>query len=100
MNRVGTLGRSSEGEAARAQAARELRRQKVLRAAMSSGLPELPRDRLRFGRFGEVEDTGSGEFYGVIRGEVVEARWSPASAFFLDPDATVVWLEPRRRPRA
>ena len=55
-------------------------------------LPEIPRARLTFGRFGHVEDEG-GEFYRVCRGQLDDPRYSSAVAFYLDVAGVPVYLE-------
>jgi hypothetical protein len=65
---------------------------------MTSGLPEIPRSRLEFSRF-RIEDSATGDFYAIVRGSVTDAKLSPATAFFIDADDEIVWLEHPGGPR-
>jgi hypothetical protein len=80
-------------------AAREReRRERQLREAMASGLPELPRSRLAFGRF-VIEDEATGDFFAPLRGEFFEAKYSAAIAFYIDEDGQPRFLERPPGPR-
>jgi len=78
--------------------ARDDERQRQLRHAMRSGLPELERSRLRFGKR-VVEDERTGPFYSVCRGVVEEAEFSPAAAFYVSAQGDPVYLEPAPGPK-
>ena len=74
------------------------RRQQRLRIAMQSGWAEVPRNRLKFGARGQVENEATGEFYAVYRGEV-DPQACPVIAYYIDEDGSPVFLEPPRGPR-
>ena len=66
-----------------------------LRTAISGPLRELKRSDVTLGRFGMVEHT-DGSTYRIVRGEVVDALFSPAVAYFVNANGDVVFLEPQR----
>jgi hypothetical protein len=63
-----------------------------MRAAMNSGLREIAKRDLRFGRY-DVEHVQTLERFRIERGEVVHALYTPAVAFYVDGEE-VVFLEP------
>jgi hypothetical protein len=63
-----------------------------LRTAMRSGLPELARTNLKFGRHA-VEDETSGDLYRIVRGEVDDPRYTSAVAFFINANGDAAYLE-------
>ena len=67
-------------------------RQRRLREAMRSGLPELERSRLQFGKR-IIEDERTGDFFTVYRGVIAEAKNSPAVAYFVNDEGDPVFLE-------
>jgi hypothetical protein len=63
------------------------------RARAAAGLTELDRDALEFGRFDTV--THDGDRYRIVRGSVVDARYTSAVAFYRTADgADVIFVEP------
>ena len=60
----------------------ELRRRQRLHLAESSSWPRLDLADLDFGRY-YVTHTPSGKRYKLVRGEVVDAQFSPAVAWFI-----------------
>ena len=69
----------------------QVRRDQRLRLAMKSDWPEIPRDRLEFGRY-LVTDTGTNELYSLYHGEV-EAQFTPVAAYFVNDEGDPVFLE-------
>ena len=80
------------GEEDRRRARQEYLAAQRVAIAMRSGLPEIPRGNLTFGRFGHIEDR-SGEFYRRRRGEIEDPKHSSAVAFYLDPGGDPIYLE-------
>jgi hypothetical protein len=68
----------------------ELRKQQLLRIAAS--LPEIPRRELEFGPYGRI--THRDTTYHLVRGEIQDARYSPAVAHYIAADGTPRFLEP------
>ena len=79
----------------RRRAREELRRQQRLHFAESSTWKRLNLADLRFERF-YVEHAPSGERYRIVRGEVMDAHFTPAVAWFVGTDGGPVFLEPAR----
>lgn len=73
----------------------DLRRAQRLRVA--STLEEINRADLQFGRFDMVLNTRTGGNYKIIRGEVADAKFTPAVAYYHDSAGDVVFLERHQR---
>ena len=90
----GTVGRSepvSYEEQARRRG-EELRSRRRLHFAENSTWPRLDLDDLRFERH-HVEHIPTGERYRIVRGEVMDAQFSPATAWYIGSDGGQVFLE-------
>ena len=85
-NKIEGDGRASENQ------------QQRLRIAMRAGWPEIPRNRLKFGPRGLIEDTATGDFFGVYKGEV-DPQLCPVAAYYIAPAGDPVFLEPPPGPR-
>ena len=83
-------GLVDEAEARRRAEQDDRRRADRLRVAMSSGLPELSRDDLTFGRFITHEPTG--EFFLVMAGEPA-AHKDAFDAWYVERTGDVTFLE-------
>ncbi len=72
----------------------ELQQREALRLAKQAALPELPREDVHLLRFGYAE--ARGVTYRLVRGELGDLRYSPASAYYLADDDRPVFLERTR----
>ena len=79
----------------------EARRQRQIEQARRSGWPELDRADLVFHRFGVVEHQPTGELYQRHRGELVDALYVSAAAYYPTERGEIVFLErpPARSPQ-
>lgn len=90
--RLGKMFFSEEERIAQDRLAQEeQRREQQVRMAMASGLPEIPRNRLKFGRY-QIEDERTGDLYAPVRGWVDDVKNS-AIAFYFDKDGSPRYLE-------
>lgn len=64
-----------------------------LAAARRNGWPQLERADLAFHRFGIVEHRPTGGLYAIHRGELVDAVYTSASAYYLNERNEVVFLQ-------
>lgn len=73
----------------------DLRRAQRLRVAHT--IEEINRSDLQFHRFDIVHHTRTGDNYKIIRGEIADAKFTPAVAYYHDTTQDVVFLERHRR---
>jgi hypothetical protein len=73
----------------------ELVRQRHLRIAHSSNWEEIPRKYVEHGRHDSVTDTRDGRTFSLVRG-LVDAEFTPATAYYITETGDPVFLEPRR----
>ena len=73
----------------------ELLRQQHLRIAYGSNWDEIPRAYIEHGRHDLVVDTRDGRRFGLVRG-LIDAQFTPATAYYIEQDGSPVFLEPRR----
>ena len=71
----------------------EYRRQQRLQAAMRSGMQELERSDLEFGRF-HITHRPSGQLFHVTRGEQFAGQYDTATAYYVTAGQEVAFLEP------
>jgi hypothetical protein len=87
-------GSEEDRKRAHEEAHQEIRAYQQAQLALKSGLPEIPLNQLKFARFGQVEDTASGDLYQVIRGLVDgDPKRCGAAAWFVDGGDNVIWLK-------
>ena len=75
-------------EQSRRRAREDLRRRRRLHFAESSNWPRLDLADLRFERF-HVEHTPTRTRYRIVRGEVMDAQFTPANAWYISPQGPV-----------
>ena len=76
----------------------EYRRQQRLQAAMRSGMQELERSDLEFGRF-HITHRPSGQLFHVTRGEQFAGQYDTATAYYVTAGQEVAFLEPHPAAR-
>jgi hypothetical protein len=71
----------------------ELVRRRQLEHARRAGWPQLEHDDIVFRRFGLVEHKPTGRLYRLHRGQLVDALYTTAVAWYLSERDEVVFLE-------
>ena len=90
-------GTEQDREAAR----REWHKQRFLAQLERSSLPEIPRDNLTFGRFGQVEDTTTGRLFRVRHDELGDVEYlGGVVAYYLDEHGSPHLLEEPHGPQS
>jgi hypothetical protein len=88
LGHIGAIGPPHESEPTA-----EAVRSRQLELARRYGWPQLDREELVFDGRGIVEHKPTGRFFVLCRGELTDALYTAAEAFFVDATGTVRFLE-------